>query len=278
MIRKAVRSGLTVLLLLLSSLSIAAAPDPFSHAIEHASFSGALRLDGEVFHVQGLALDRQHIWVTSVDGVNHKGYLHEFDRATGRFLRRLELTDGVRYHPGGISLSGHSLWIPVAELRPHSSAVLVEVGTDSLAVRRRIAVADHLGCVAASGNTLVAGNWDSEQLYIFDLANRQPVRVIRNPSPTRYQDMKFVGDQLVAGGVLSLWSGAVDWIDWPSMKVTRTLRAGAIGPIKPLGRGGPYTGEGMAIEGRDLYLLPEDGPSRVFHFRLDDAAAGLTRS
>jgi hypothetical protein len=25
----------------------------------------------------------------------------------------------------------------------------------------------------------------------------------------------------------------------------------------------------MAIEGRDLYLVPEDGPSRMFHFRLD---------
>ena len=67
-----------------------------------------------------------------------------------------------------------------------------------------------------------------------------------------------------------MWSGAVDWIDWPSMKVTRTLRAGAIGPIRPVGRGGPYTGEGMAIEGRDLYVVPEDGPSRMFHFKLDD--------
>ncbi|WP_343520632.1 hypothetical protein [Sphingomonas sp.] len=26
----------------------------------------------------------------------------------------------------------------------------------------------------------------------------------------------------------------------------------------------------MAIEGRDLHLVPEDGPSRMFHFRLDD--------
>ena len=82
--------------------------------------------------------------------------------------------------------------------------------------------------------------------------------------------MKFVGNQLVAGGAITPWSGAVDWIDWPSLKVVRTLRAGAIGPIRPIGRGGPYTGEGMAIEGRDLYLVPEDGPSRMFHFRLDE--------
>lgn len=26
----------------------------------------------------------------------------------------------------------------------------------------------------------------------------------------------------------------------------------------------------MAIEGRDLYLVPEDGPGRMFHFKLED--------
>ncbi len=26
---------------------------------------------------------------------------------------------------------------------------------------------------------------------------------------------------------------------------------------------------GTAIEGRELYVLPEDGPSRVFHYQLD---------
>ncbi|WP_447728014.1 DUF6454 family protein [Sphingomonas koreensis] len=270
MIRKAMRSSLPVLLLALASLSTAAAPDRFDGGIEHARLMGALKLDGELFHVQGLELEQRHIWVTSVDEKNRKGYLHAFDRRTGKLLRRLELTDGARYHPGGISISGRSIWVPVAEYRPKSSAILVEIDADSLQLRRKVHVADHLGFVAASGDTLVAGNWDSRLLYIFDLETNAPVRTVPNPSPTRYQDMKFVDGQLVAGGALTLWSGAVDWIDWPSLKVTRTLRAGAIGPIRPIGRGGPYTGEGMAIEGRDLYLVPEDGPSRMFHFRLDD--------
>lgn len=274
MIRKTMRSGLTVLALLLSCLSVAAAPDRFDGTIEHARLLGSLRLDGELFHVQGLALDGRRIWVTSVDQATRKGYIHEFDRRTGTLRRRLELTDGARYHPGGISISGGSIWVPVAELRPNSSATLVEIDTDSLRIRRRIHVADHLGCVAASGRHLVAGNWDSALLYIFDLDDPARVRTVPNPSPTHYQDMKFVDGQLVAGGSLSLWSGAVDWIDWPSMKLRRSLRAGAIGPVRPLGRGGPYTGEGMAIEGRDLYVVPEDGPSRLFHFRLDDREGG----
>jgi hypothetical protein len=269
MIRKTIRSSLTAFFLLLPSLSVSAAPDPFTDGIEQARLVGALQLEGELFHVQGLELDRRRIWVTSVDQEKRKGYIHEFDRRTGKLLRRRELTDGARYHPGGISLSGRSIWVPVAELKPNSSAILLELDADSLRVRRKIRVADHLGCVAASGRTLVAGNWDSELLYIFDLADNGRVRTVPNPSATHHQDMKFVDGQLVAGGSLTLWSGAVDWIDWPSMKLRRTLRSGAIGPVRPLGRGGPYTGEGMAIEGRELYVVPEDGPSRVFHFRLD---------
>jgi hypothetical protein len=269
MIGKVMRYGLTAMLHVLSSLSVAAAPDQFDGAIEHAQLLGALKLDGDVFHVQGLALDGRRIWVTSVDHINHKAYLHAFDRATGKVLRRLELTDGARYHPGGISISGNSIWIPVAEMRPNSSAVLLEIDADSLQVRRTIHVADHLGCVAASDRMLIAGNWDSRLLYVFDLAGNKPVRIVPNPSQTHYQDMKFQGGQLVAGGNVTWLSGTVDWIDWRTMTVTRSVRAGAIGPVRPFGRGGPYTGEGMAIEGRELYVLPEDGPSRVFHFRLD---------
>jgi hypothetical protein len=274
MIRKAMRPGFAGLLLVLGSLSVAAAPVPFDGAIEHAHLETILRLDGELFHVQGLEIAGPRIWVTSVDQANRKGYIHEFERATGKFVRRLELTDGARYHPGGISMSGGSIWVPVAEMRPNSSAVLVEIDAASLRVRRKIAVADHLGCVAASGRRLVAGNWDSKLLYIFDLDDIRRPRVVPNPSATHYQDMKFADGHLVAGGNLSLWSGSVDWIDWPSMTLKRSLQAGAIGPVRPIGRGGPYTGEGMAIEGRDLYVIPEDGPSRLFHFRLDASVAG----
>jgi hypothetical protein len=273
MIRRATRSGLTALLLAVASLSMAAAPVDRGGPLEQAQLIRALPLDGELFHVQGLELDGDRIWVTSVDRARRKGYLHAFDRRSGAFLDRLELTDGARYHPGGLSIAGRSIWVPVAEMRPRSSAVLMEIDADTLQVRRRIAVADHLGCVAASGRTLVAGNWDSERLYVFDLDHPGRRRVVPNPSRTHYQDMKFVGDQLVAGGTRSWWSGTVDWIDWPSLTVTRTLRAGAIGPVRPFGRGGPYTGEGLAIDGADLYVLPEDGPSRLFHFRLNEEVA-----
>ncbi len=43
----------------------------------------------------------------------------------------------------------------------------------------------------------------------------------------------------------------------------RTLSAGTTD------RAAPYTGQRMARQRRDLYLIPADGPSRLFRFRLD---------
>lgn len=273
MVPQLLKAAAAALLVTVSTLSVAAVPDLLDGSVEQARPMGATALQGELFHVQGLALEPGRIWVTSVDGASRRGYLHLFDRATGRLLRRLDLTDGLRFHPGGISLSGRSLWVPVAELRPHSTTLLLEIDTATLAVRRRIAVPDHLGCVAVAGTRLVAGNWDSERLYLFDLARGARMRSMANPSSTHFQDMKIVGGQLVASGNRSWWDGTVDWIDLASMTVTRSLHAGAVGALKPIGRGGPLTGEGMAIEGRDLYLLAEDGPSRMLRFRLEPGAA-----
>ncbi|HQS69048.1 MAG: hypothetical protein B7Y36_12790 [Novosphingobium sp. 28-62-57] len=267
MLAKTVRTSLGAAFLAISCLSAVAA-FPLSSLVERATLADVLQLGGNLFHVQGLALEPTRIWATSVDNTRHKAWLHEFDRATGKALRRIELTDGARYHPGGISVADGVIWVPLAEMRPNSTAVIVGIDSTTLKVRRQIAVADHLGCVAVSGRKLVAGNWDSRLLYEFDTVTGVRVKVVPNPSQTRYQDIKFVGHHLVAGGNRDWLSGTVDWIDWRSQKLVRTLKAGAIGPVRPFGRGGPLTGEGMAIEGRDLYLLPEDGPSRLFRYRL----------
>lgn len=273
MIGPITRSGFSLALLVLWSFSVAATRQPFAGVIEHARYADAILLQGEVFHVQGVALDPQHIWITSVDGAHRRGYLHEFDRASGRVLRRIDVSDGPRYHAGGIALAQGTIWVPVAEPRAASSAVLLGIDAASLRVTRRIAVADHLGCVAVQGTTLVAGNWNSRQFHVIDLAQRGRDRVVANPFPTAYQDIKFVGHHLVAGGTQTLWSGTLDWIDWRRMTLERSLHASTLGPIRPFGRGGAFTGEGMAIEGRDVYLLPEDGPAHLFHFRLDSAPA-----
>lgn len=259
MIRNRVLAASAALLLLTGAVTTAGA-QPVA-TIDRARLVDILPLDGELFHVQGMDLDAQHIWVTSVDTRANKGYIHQFDRRSGKFQRRLEITDGVRYHPGGIAMHGGSIWVPVAEYKASSSAVLMEIDKRTLTVRRKISVADHLGCVAMSGRGLVAGNWDSRLFYVFDRRGRQ-VRVVKNPYPTRYQDLKFQRGRLVGSGALGPKAGAIDWLAWPSLTLVDSRAAGATD------RGIRYTEEGMALKGTDLYLVPEDGPSRMFRFKL----------
>jgi uncharacterized protein DUF6454 len=233
----------------------------FAAGLENATLQDTRSLDGSLHHVQGLDLDREHFWITSVDVANHKGYLDQFNRATAKFERRLEITDGARFHPGGFSLHGDSIWVPVAEYKPHSTASLEEIDKRTLALKRKIAIADHIGCVAVTSGNLIAGNWGSRQFYILDLAGKQ-LRVVDNPESNQYQDIKFAGGMLVASGVFNHAGGAIDWLAWPSLKLVRRLHSGVTD------RGVPYTAEAMALQGRDLYLVPEDGPSRLFHFVL----------
>lgn len=227
--------------------------------VEGARLVETIPLDGTLYHVQGVDLDRDHIWVTSVDQKDRKAYLHQFSRTTHKLERRVDLTDGPRFHPGGFSIYKDSIWVPVAEYKRDSSAVLIELDKHTLAVKRRIPVSDHIGCVAVTKDSLIAGNWDSRQFYVLDKNGRQ-IRKFDNPSSTSYQDIKFIDGDLVGSGNTSKTTGAIEWFTWPSMKLMRRLRAGATD------KGQPYTNEGMALKGKDLYLVPENG--RLFHFVL----------
>src|SRR5258708_378367 len=89
----------------------------YSASLYDFSPARTLELQGEKYHGQGIDLDDRRLWVTSVDAPNRKGYLQEFSRSSGERLRRVELTRGDRFHPGGIATDRESLWIPVAEYR-----------------------------------------------------------------------------------------------------------------------------------------------------------------
>src|SRR5437660_1498353 len=73
-----------------------------------------LELKAATHHVQGIDFNDRLLWVTSVDKPNRKGWLQEFSLATGELTRQIEIDDGIRFHPGGISADDESLWIPVA--------------------------------------------------------------------------------------------------------------------------------------------------------------------
>jgi hypothetical protein len=217
-------------------------------------------LHGDTHHVQGIDFDESRFWATSVDKDRRKGYLQEFSIDAGKLLRTVDVTQGDRFHPGGISAAGESLWVPVAEYRRESSSSVQKRSIRTLKLEYQFDVADHIGCIAAAPGILLGANWDSREFYLWDQAGRL-LRKVPNPTANAYQDIKFVDGRLVASGLLPDRKGAIDWLEYPSLRLLRRIAVGETS------RGIPYTSEGMAVRGDRLFLLPEDSPSRLFQFR-----------
>jgi hypothetical protein len=213
--------------------------------------------------VQGIDCDARVVWVTSVDRESQSGYLQEFLLSTGEMLRQTVLRDGPRYHPGGITVDGDSIWIPLAEYRRQSSSVIQRRNRRTLELESQFPVADHIGCVAVAGDRVIGGNWDSREFYVWDREGR-PIEKVPNSTGVAYQDMKFTGRRIVAGGLLPDRTGAIAWLEFPGFRLVRRIEVGKTD------RGVPFTNEGLAAREGELLLLPEDAPSRLFVFRLPE--------
>ncbi|HEU5021714.1 MAG TPA: DUF6454 family protein [Bryobacteraceae bacterium] len=226
------------------------------------SVSGAakiLELQPVTYHVQGIDTDGVHLWVTSVDKASRKGFLHEFRLADGRELRRAELQEGARFHAGGIAMDGDSIWIPVAEYRANSSAVIQKRNKQTLALEFEFSVPDHIGCVAVTPEFIIGGNWDSRDFYFWDRHGKL-IRKVASHTGNAYQDMKFDSGRIAASGGLAGGSGAIDWLKLPSMRLAKRMTAGKTD------RGASLTREAMTIFKGQIWLLPEDNHSRLFVF------------
>ena len=220
-----------------------------------------VELHAETHHVQGIDTDGQRLWLSSVDSANRKGYLYEFAIDSGQLIRQVEVERGGQFHPGGIAADRDSVWLPVAEYRRESSSVIQQRNLRTLELMSQFDVADHIGCVTVVRDRLLGGNWDSRLFYEWDRKGTL-LRKTANPTEVAYQDVKFVDGNVVASGLFPDRSGAVDWLEYPSMRLLRRITAGATD------RGAPYTREGMALRAQRLYLLPEDSASRLFVFDL----------
>lgn len=209
-------------------------------------------------HPQGLAAsaDGTAWFVSSVLRKAQKGVLAAFRAADGSLLRQVEVQDGPRYHPGGFGRLGDTLWLPVAEYRRASTSVVQARDVTTLAARSSFAVDDHIGAVAASAAGLIGCNWDARIFYGWTFDGRQTHRV-EHLGAARYQDLHWMGDALLAGGLLGE-TGVIDRLGWPSLDLEERIVVGATD------RGVVLTHEGMAISGDEVLLMPEDDPSRVF--------------
>lgn len=160
-------------------------------------------MDFDTFHPQGMTIVDDRIYISSVEVLDRragKGKAHLFETdLDGHLLRRVELTDGKRYHPGGIDFDGERIWVPVAEYEPDSSATVFVVDPDTLTPRQVFTFDDHLGGVVhdAAHHRLIANSWGSRRFYTWETQRNGPkIEVVDPrsakpvPNPSHYVDFQ----------------------------------------------------------------------------------------
>jgi len=226
-----------------------------------------IALQGETHHVQGVALTAGRFLVTSVERQSSKGWLMEFD-GDGRRLRAVQIQDGTMFHPGGFDIDETSIWIPVAEYRAKSRSRIQRRSLESFQLISSFGVPDHIGALALASDRMFLANWDARRIYEYSLDGKL-IRVRDNPTSYRFQDLKFRYGTLVgsAPATRGAAGGAVVWLDPDTLLPTTEQSVGRTD------RGVALVQEGLDLRDSQLYLLPEDTPSRIFLYDLIRFAA-----
>lgn len=164
---------------------------------------------GEIFFVSSVEVreppKRYPAPVEGYDRTTGEGRAHLFRiAADGSLLDDVILGEGSMYHPGGIDFDGRWIWIPVAEYRPDSRAMVYRVDPRTLKATEVLRVADHIGAVVHDPDTqmLHGVSWGSRRFYRWNLAGDSLAAVDAANAPERtanashyvdYQDCRYAG-------------------------------------------------------------------------------------
>jgi hypothetical protein len=179
-----------------------------------------IALDFPTHHPQGFALVGDRIFMSTVeiieppvrypepiDGYDRspgkgRGHVLVLDRG-GHLLRDVVLGEGDAYHPGGIDFDGRSVWVPVAEYRPNSAAIVYRLDPVTLRAREAFRVRDHVGGVVRDRATgeVHGVSWGSRTLYRWTPWGRQLARTPNEDHLLDYQDCDYAAHrkQLCSG-------------------------------------------------------------------------------
>ncbi|MFC4311301.1 DUF6454 family protein [Steroidobacter flavus] len=190
----------------------------------------SVTVNWQTFHTQGLVKIGDTFYVSAVEVLegtvrngtstdslydfsidrssgNGRGWLFKFNEA-GELLGKVELTDGSKYHPGGIDFDGTYIWVPVAEYRPNSKSNIFRVDPKTLKAEKIFSEADHIGGIVHNthDDTLHGVSWGSRRLYTWELSKRGKVHSsdwVPNPQfYIDYQDCHYQGvAYMLCGGV-----------------------------------------------------------------------------
>lgn len=245
---------------LLALAGLSASPQSTDPLERNWTLHSVVAIQPDLHHVQGIDIEGNTLWISSVDAKARKGYLSIIELPSGRLTKQVEVQHGARIHPGGIALDGDSIWIPVAEYDRDGPTTIERRNKHTLAITASFEVQDHIGCIAAGKSALTGGSWSSRTIYQWTREGRELWKRA-NPIATHWQDLKMDGNLLLGAGPTTRDAGVIEWVSLPDLNPVRRLVTGHTD------RGLAYTHEGMTLRQGRLLLLPEDAPSRLFEFR-----------
>ena len=217
------------------------------------------------------------------------GHLFKFD-ASGNLITDLPLGEGSIYHPGGIDYDGRSIWVPAAEYRPNSQAIIYRVDPASMKAIEEFRYRDHIGGLVRNSrdNTLHGVSWGSRRCYTwtFDATGRvtnadAPPEKLRVTNPSGYidyQDCKYLGGQEALCSGLNNYQAKKDGPRF-ALGGFEIVDLAANRPVYQIpvelwtDSGLPMTQNPFWIEptakGLRAYFMPEDEKSTIYIYEAD---------
>ncbi len=237
---------------------------------------GEVRLRFDAHHPQGMVRIGAAWWISTVDLASTKGWVLVVD-TDGAELDRVPVGDDVRFHPGGMDFDGEALWVPSAEYRPRSTAIVERLVPDG-GSRPEVVFAhdDHVGAIVRLGpdGDLVGWTWGSRRFLRWSVDGRVLTEV-RNPGQfVDHQDGQWLRDDLVlCGGVATVTMAAGP----SSLGGLGLLRGADLAVVRevPFPWYSPATGRAATqnplfaeVVGDDMvvHLLPDDGVGTILSF------------
>lgn len=155
---------------------------------------GMVRIQGDAFFTSVEILRPTQRYPQPINGLDRdagEGRGHLFLVSdTGALKSDIALGEDDIYHPGGIDFDGRWLWVPVAEYRPNSRAIIYRVDPVTLTVTEAFRVPDHIGAVAVDrdANALVGVSWGGARIYRWPLQPDgfvTPTDIAKPPAATK---------------------------------------------------------------------------------------------
>jgi len=186
--------------------------------------TGTLDLAFETYHPQGLKVTEDRIYLSSVEilepTVRYPSPINGYDRSPGKgighlfvldrqgtLIKDIVLGEGNSYHPGGIDVDEDKVWVPVAEYRPNSHAIVYSVDRETLAVTKEFEEDDHIGGIVhdQSTNKLVGNTWGSRRFFEWTTKGRELDRWLNPDHMLDYQDCEYASaGHAICSGVTGL--------------------------------------------------------------------------